>query len=681
MVAMHVRDHIEEVVRVVSTETPEPGTAARARRGLARPQLRASPFRDPQRGDTPPLRDGLIRDSWRRCVATHGLDPTRLQEARILPEARVREHRERLEDLIRTARFGLESLHRRIAGQGYVLLLSDARGVTVDFMGDPTFDNHLRRAGLYLGSDWNEAHAGTCGVGLCIASGEALTVHQTDHFDATHVGLTCTCAPIHDVDGRLAAVLDISALRSPTPKDSQHLALQLVQDYAHTIEMANLERRFRDRWLVRFSLSPDFVEADPDCAVALDDDGRILGMTDRARRLLAGQSDGSARDPSAVIGRHFNELVDFDVERLGELGRGAATESCGIEVRSGRMLYAHAAPPGPAPAARSRPDALRRGTHGLPAPLAALTGGDPAILAMLGRAARLVEAPVAIMIRGETGTGKEYLAKALHQSRRKPGPFVAVNCAALPESLIESELFGHVPGAFTGARARGHAGLIREASGGTLFLDEIGDMPLALQGRLLRVLAEREVLPVGGARPVPVDIRVISASHRDLMAEVRAGRFREDLYYRLNGALLTLPPLRERADLDWLVGRMLADGAADPAGHRLDPQARLRLRAHHWPGNLRELANALVCARAVSTGGVIRVTDLPEDLQAPALSAQAHAIGPHPRAREDAEMLRMVLKSHRWNVSAAARALGIDRTTVHRRMRRLGIRPPHRVEG
>ena len=161
-------------------------------------------------------RDAIIHQSWLRCVSEHKLDPVVLRDARIVPSGRLREHRDAMDEFLHTARFGVEMLYRQIAGLGYVLLLTDAKGITVDFIGDPTFNNTLRKAGLYLGADWNEPHAGTCAVGTCIAAEEALTVHQSDHFDATHIPLTCTAAPVFDPNGKLAAVLDISALRSMT---------------------------------------------------------------------------------------------------------------------------------------------------------------------------------------------------------------------------------------------------------------------------------------------------------------------------------------------------------------------------------------------------------------------------------------------------------------------------------
>ena len=261
--------------------------------------------------------------------------------------------------------------------------------------------------------------------------------------------------------------------------------------------------------------------------------------------------------------------------------------------------------------------------------------------------------------------------RAIHEASGVKGPFVAVNCAAIPESLAEAELFGHAPGAFTGAAPRGRRGLVEEADGGTLFLDEIGDMPLALQTRLLRVLAERTVQPLGATRPRKVRFRLISASHRDLKALVAENRFRDDLFYRLNVAELCLPPLRSRGDFEWLVGRMLADKGCHGRVPELAPDAAAALRSYQWPGNLRELDNALSVAAVLCDGGEIRRADLPPGI----------GLMPVSNGDDEAAALCAALDSCGGNVSALARRLGCDRTTVHRRMRRLGLvgrlRPQH----
>jgi transcriptional regulator of acetoin/glycerol metabolism len=286
---------------------------------------------------------------------------------------------------------------------------------------------------------------------------------------------------------------------------------------------------------------------------------------------------------------------------------------------------------------------------------------------VLARASKIITTQMSLLIHGETGTGKEYLTKALHNvSPRKGKPFVAINCAAMPEALIESELFGHEAGSFTGAKSKGKRGLIQEANGGTLFLDEVGDMPVTSQTRLLRVLAERELTPVGGTKPIPVDIRVIAATHRDLVELIKSGQFREDLYFRLNGAILTLPPLRERLDLEWLVEKILLERRiAQNRAFTVTPTAMSRLHQHDWPGNIRELVNTLDYACAMTETGLIDSEDLPESLtETPARNGTA---GGHEEA------LLNDLRRHGWNISQVARLRGVDRTTIHRQIRRFGL--------
>jgi sigma-54 dependent transcriptional regulator, acetoin dehydrogenase operon transcriptional activator AcoR len=607
-------------------------------------------------------RDAIIHNSWMRCMTEHNLDPGVLREARIVTQGQLREHRDAMDEFLHTARFGVETLYRRVAGLGYVLLLTDGNGVTVDFMGDPTFANNCRRAGLYLGADWNETHAGTCAVGTCIMTGEALTVHQTDHFDATHIPLTCTAAPIYDPSGAVAAVLDISALRSPEPKASQFLAQQLVTSFAHKIETANLLNRFRHEWILRLADCPEFADVDPDVVIAVDGSGRIIGVNNQARILL--QQEAPAFDPSKpprplVI----SDIFECTVDDFPFYIHSRPSEQRGLRLRrSGRALFGQALPPPPkkttGPAQRERP---------LPAGLAAIAGEDEAMRNVLSRAAKLVNTQMGLLIHGETGTGKEHLTKALHHVSPRAGkPFIAVNCAALPEGLIESELFGHEAGAFTGARTKGKKGLVLEANGGTLFLDEIGDMPLGSQTRLLRVLAERELTPVGATRPTPVDIRVIAATHRDLVELIKCGKFREDLYFRLSGAVLKLPPLRDRLDFDWLVGKMLDERRAQ-FGHAfaLSPAALARMRQYDWPGNIRELINALDYACAMAEGDLIQLDDLPERIVSGDQSER--------KMSGEAEGLLMELRRNRWNVSQVARLRGVDRTTIHRQIRRHGL--------
>jgi sigma-54 dependent transcriptional regulator, acetoin dehydrogenase operon transcriptional activator AcoR len=620
--------------------------------------------------------DPIIAASWRRCMQEHQLDPTYSPDVYIHTDERLTEHRQRAESFLRTARFGLEALYKQVAGLGYVLLLTDQRGVTIDFIGDTKIDDKLRRAGLYLGAEWSEGLAGTNGVGTCIATGKGLIVHQRDHFSSNHIDLSCTAVPIFDGQGGLAAVLDISALCSPREKESQSLALTLVTSYAHRIENAALLKNFNRNWILRLSHSPEFLCVDPEYLLCLDDYGQITAFNNRAALLLQkeiGERDGS---PTGLKGRSFEDLFEFSLSDIGSL-TGLARP---LRLRSGQSLFAHAVPP----QVPVRSPAPQKPTE-LPRPFAALTSGDAKVLAVLERVAKLVDSPLSLLIQGETGTGKEFFAKAIHEaSTRSKKDFIAVNCAAFPETLIESELFGYEAGAFTGARAKGKAGLIARANGGTLFLDEIGDMPLTLQTRLLRVLSERELVPVGGTRPMPLDIRVIAATHQDLKSMIKEGRFREDLYYRLNGFEVALPPLRERTDIEWLIERLISlrcPPSIKPP--KVSAEALSLLRQYPWPGNIRQLANGIDLAIALCSNGVVTANDLPASVfgATGSVDGSTETYGNDDSTEGEAESLRARLASRRWNVTQVARDLNVDRTTIHRRMKRFGIVAPNNYPG
>jgi transcriptional regulator of acetoin/glycerol metabolism len=331
-----------------------------------------------------------------------------------------------------------------------------------------------------------------------------------------------------------------------------------------------------------------------------------------------------------------------------------------------------------------------------------LAGDDPQMLRNIRCAHRICDTNVSVLVQGPTGSGKEAFAHAIHLASRRAGrPFVALNCAAIPETLIESELFGYKSGAFTGARREGLRGRIVQSSGGTLFLDEIGDMPLALQSRLLRVLEEREVVPLGSEGAVAVDLHVLAASHRNLREMIARGTFREDLYYRLNGITLELPALRERSDKERLIQHALAAETGNGRPAAIERDALQRLLAYAWPGNIRELRNVIRTALAICDGGVVRALDLPREIRedepprgergdsmsghyrlaVPASGADPDAVcgppaSPHNRlqAAERAALLRAIEELH-GNMSRVAEELGVSRNTLYRKIKRHGITP------
>ena len=340
-----------------------------------------------------------------------------------------------------------------------------------------------------------------------------------------------------------------------------------------------------------------------------------------------------------------------------------------------------------------------------------LAGEDAQMLRNVRCAHRIADTNVSVLIQGPTGSGKEAFAHAMHLASRRAGrPFIAVNCAAIPETLIESELFGYKSGAFTGARREGLRGRIVQSSGGTLFLDEIGDMPLALQSRLLRVLEEREVTPLGSEGAIAVDLHVLAASHRNLREMIARGTFREDLYYRLNGITLELPALCERTDKERLIQHALAAETGNGRPAAIERDALQCLLAYSWPGNIRELRNVIRTALAICEGGVVHAMDLPREIRegtSPSDERPEMMSGPNaqpswtstgaalpvtadesceamtpPRNRlqaaERAALLRAMEELH-GNMSRVAAELGVSRNTLYRKIKRHGIAPTRRA--
>ena len=535
-----------------------------------------------------PGSDPSIARSWLRCVEDYHLDPALTIAPTVLEHGRLLESRERLRQVLHIAGSEMNSLHQQLSGAGHAVLLTDARGVILNCVTAPSERKIFERAGLWLGADWSEACEGTNGIGTCLVERQSLTIHRDEHFRGRHTGLTCSASPVFDPHGELLAVLDVSSAREAVSRQSQFHTMALVNLSAKMIESCYFLRHFEHHWLLRFHLQAESVGLFSEGLLAFDGEGRICAVNQSALNLL-GQLRGG------LVGQPVEAFFDCSLDQL--LGRASAnaTASWPLRTREGRPLFAALrGQPRSVPAPIIKPQA--------PRPLG-ICLGDPALQNELRKASRVFERDVPLLINGETGCGKEAFAKAVHQtSQRGDKAFVALNCAAIPENLIESELFGYRAGSFTGALKEGMRGKLQQADGGTLFLDEIGDMPLALQTRLLRVLEDRLVVPIGG-EPQAVNVRIISATHRNLLERVADGSFREDLYYRLNGLEVALPPLRERTDKSQLLDFLLAQEAGtEPV--RLDESARQALLAFPWPGNLRQMRTVLRTVVALCEGAL-----------------------------------------------------------------------------
>jgi transcriptional regulator of acetoin/glycerol metabolism len=610
-----------------------------------------------------PGSDPSIARSWLRCLEDYHLDPALSIAPTVLEHGRVLESRERLQQVLHIAGNEMTSLHQQLSGAGHAVLLTDARGVILNCVTAPAERQIFERAGLWLGADWSEACEGTNGIGTCLVERQSLTIHQDEHFRGRHTGLTCSASPVFDPHGELLAVLDVSSARRDVSRQSQFHTMALVNLSAKMIESCYFLRCFDNQWLLRFHLQAESVGLFSEGLLAFDGEGRICAVNQSALNLLGHIRGG-------LLGKPVEAFFDCSLDEL--LGRASsnAAASWPLRTRDGRKLFAVLR----GEARRSLPVPME------PAPAVAqatrLSGiclDDVTLQAEFRKALRVYERDVPLLINGETGSGKEAFAKAVHHaSQRADKAFVALNCAAIPESLIESELFGYRGGSFTGARKEGMRGKLQQADGGTLFLDEIGDMPLALQTRLLRVLEDRQVVPIGG-EPEAVNVRIISATHRKLLDRVEDGSFREDLYYRLNGLEVALPALRDRSDKSQLLDFLLAEEAHGETV-LLDGPAREALLGFAWPGNVRQLRNVLRTLAALCEGGRIGLEDLPAMIrQARPVVSTIEEASEHPL--EDAERLALLnaLEQTRWHMTHTAEQLGVSRNTLYRKLRKHGI--------
>ena len=628
------------------------------------PQLRQARLQLLENGSFP---DGAIDErlarSWRRSLAA-GLSPTgRLAGADNLSGSELQRSLARNHDLVSHSRPVMEYLFEQVRHSHSMVILADRRGVLMHTLGDADFLGKAERVALMSGASWHEQQRGTNAIGTALAEASGVEIHGSEHYLERNGFLTCAAAPIVSASGELLGVLDISGdQRSHHPH-----TLGLVNTAARMIENRLVTAACQRHIRLHLHAHPEGIGSVAEGIVALSDDGWIVGANRQGLALLGLAAVDIGATPLARV-------LDTRLEQILPIFRRRPQQAILLRRHDGTVLY------GMLHAERSlAAQAQRIDAKPTVDALAKLDTGDVRWRAAADKARRIVGKPIPLLLHGESGVGKELFARAVHDaSPQKNGPFVAINCAALPENLIEAELFGYSPGAFTGARKEGSLGRLREAEGGTLFLDEIGDMPLAMQTRLLRVLQERQVTPLGGGQSFKVDFALICATHCNLREASEQGKFRSDLYYRLNGLTLNLPALRERNDFTALTEKLLLD-LTDDAGLHLAPELLARLNAYGWPGNLRQLASVLRTAVAMLDPGETRIdlAHLPDDLIDELSKESQRGAAKAPSATQQtgnlAEMSRSAiqraLEDAHGNLSAAARQLGISRQTLYRKLK------------
>ena len=597
---------------------------------------------------------GEILDSWARCLEA-GLDFTGATPLQVIDAHELARRRDRAAVVRRLAQAELETLSQQIAGSNFLLAFADPEGVILDLYADNRFQMSGSGAGIVVGSNWSEAVCGTNGTGTALRCGRAVAVSGLEHYFLGLGDISCTAAPVRDAQGEVVGVLDASSYF----ESRQHHTQALVQMAATQMENGLLAHQMREHLVLAIHPRGEFLGTLSAGLLAFDGEGRMLAHNARSRTMLQGLNlNGSSFEEL------FGEAIDLALARLHRGGDvrlrdvlGSALVARCVARPAPRQA---AAPPAASPASPASTAAPRRR-----APATVVTAEadvvlrDPEVVAAFELAESAVRLGAPLLITGETGTGKEVLARHAHRACGRAGPFVAVNCGALPDELFESELFGHAAGAFTGARREGSPGLIASADGGTLLLDEVTELPLPLQSALLRFLDDGLVRQVGGTVSRKVDVQLLAATNTDIADDVAARRFRADLYYRLNTVCVKLPPLRQRRDF--------AD-AAIAVLRRLDPRAAIddgaidRLQAHAWPGNFRELRAVLTRALLACDGHPIAAADVDRLLP----PAQRHPTSALQQAAS--ETIRREYERTGRSVSQTSRNLGISRTTVYRHL-------------
>jgi transcriptional regulator of acetoin/glycerol metabolism len=605
-----------------------------------------------QRGAPPAeLLSADIYDSWMRCIS-FGLDTLRPPSPEVVSPAILRQEQQRCSLVRGLALAEMHTLHQQIAGSNFMIAFANADGLLLDTISDSSFSDASNAASIRPGTVWTERICGTNGLGTAAHLKRAIVVHGRDHFFSRYNNLTCVAAPIFAPDGELTGILDASSDCMSRQAHTQ----ALVAMAATQIENGLFREHHRGNILIAFHNRGEYLHTLSAGLLAVDNEGRILAANRAAGILLHGLPASPGRRFADVFRTKFSTFVD----------EGRRKERQRLEDEVGSQFIATIE--------NTRQFAMVRGGSAPPPPpkqiATQFVSADPAIAGIVRRVEGAATRKMPILIRGETGTGKEQLARHAHAASRRSGEFVAVNCAALPESLIEAELFGYSEGAFTGAKKGGSAGFFKEADGGTLFLDEIGDMPVALQAVLLRFLDDWTVRPVGGIKR-QVDVLLVSATNANLDESIAKGRFRSDLLFRLNTLEVTLPPLHERSDFADIARHLMRkiDPSADFTESAIDRLAELE-----WDGNIRELRNVLSRLSLGGPGSLIDETAVEAVVghscseRLPREGSSSHGLRIDLHEIQRAHVLTAYAETGN-NISKTARRLGVSRNTIYRTLR------------
>ncbi len=573
-----------------------------------------------------------LSTSWIRSEQAGLKQRRRPEDIRVTP-ATLQDRRHQLNFLLETVtQFALPLFNQLFAHSDSRLILTDADGVIIGSWGQPKFREKLTEIALSSGACWQEKVKGTNAIGTAIIEAKPVSVIGDQHFIQHHRFISCSANPIFDHLGHLIGILDITSEQKKHDFSTQVLVQNMVQQVEN--QLLNLIPQGHIR--VDLACEKGLLNSGWQGIIIANEDGQILAHNQVASQLLAQQN---------VIGQSLDDI---------------------LSIQSADHPFVFKTKPLTDKKVKSRSVTASNDLH----------YGDSTVEHCWQQANRVIDKDISLLILGETGVGKNEFVKALHKnSQRKTGPLVSVNCGALPKDLVESELFGYVAGAFTGANSKGYQGKIRQAHKGILFLDEIADLPLEAQSRLLHVLQDKTVLPVGSNQSVQVDTQIIAATHKDLDSLVSEGLFRQDLYYRLNGLIIELPRFEERDDRQQLIENIHRRHAESE--QQLCPHLLSLLLSYSWPGNLRELDSLIKVSALMAQGEeTLDLAHVPTHLSKKLSQAQDVKTAAEPTLKLRATVEDKLLKTYQanqGNISKTSRMLGVSRNTIYRKLKSLGI--------
>lgn len=628
----------------------------------------------------------VIADSWLRSQA-YGIDPyTKIIEVK-LTEKSLFNRIDSYKDLLETVEPYINSLYKLVNGSGLIVRLADEEGYILASIGDEELIKECGNLNIFLGCCVREDVIGTNAIGTALAIGEAIQVFAAEHFCRQYHGWTSSAAPIKGTAGRIIGILSVTGSHEKVHPHTLGMVVAACEAIENQLKFNRMNRRL----MLANQHFRAIMESISDGLISVNNEGKIMDINLMARKLLNVSEKQVLLKSIALI---LTKESENKINKVLENGRGLIEEEFCFKMKNGKMIFCITTVTPIKDQVSNKVEWIvmtfreLKKVHNL---INKIVGSEARFVFedILGDSHQILEtkriAIIAarnnstVLLQGESGTGKELFAQAIHNSSsRKNGPFIFINCGAIPRELVASELFGYVEGAFTGAKRGGHPGKFELADGGTIFLDEIGDMPLDAQVSLLRVLETKEIVRVGGHNVIPVNVRVIAATHKDLREEVEKGNFRQDLYYRLNVTPIQIPPLRQRKEdlkllIDYFIEKFSKTFYKDITG--ISNSFYSILKNYDWPGNVRELQNVLQqIMNYVDDGEVLGPQHIPTSFSTTKAASKVSAIKALMSLDEvEKKAIIETLEKLEGNIAQTAKILGISRSSLYRKLEKYKI--------